>query len=145
MTVFAIHWTNNEMYDEHSDCIMDDEVYSTLEVATERRDQLQEKFDNGPSASYAHDQYTVIHFTVKDSFKIKTKIMYPASIGEMVDSSEIENMNNFIKNHGYQAFQDAVYHGAFSEVAYAYVHPCNEMRSTDNFSEIQKAFFHGYT
>jgi len=67
-----------------------------------------------------------------------------AGIGEMVRISEITRMNLFISKFGEEAFNSAVYNGAFSEVAYAYIHPCDEMRVTDGFKTIQKAFINAY-
>lgn len=68
-----------------------------------------------------------------------------AGIGDMVDQSVIISMSLFIEKHGETAFIAAVYEGAFSEYAYAYIHPCDEMRGTQNFDIIQKAFLNAYT
>jgi hypothetical protein len=43
------------------------------------------------------------------------------------------------------AFRDAVLEGAFSDVAFEYVHPSDEMRKTTNFELIQEAFINAYT
>jgi hypothetical protein len=67
-----------------------------------------------------------------------------ASIGEMVDSSYIAEMVDFIEKHGEEVFNKAVYHHAFGEVVYAYLHPCDEMKSTPYFDVIQKAFIRAY-
>ena len=67
-----------------------------------------------------------------------------AGIGEIVGTSQINEMNLFISKFGEEAFNSAVYNGAFSEVAYAYIHPCDEMRVTDGFKTIQKAFINAY-
>lgn len=71
--------------------------------------------------------------------------MYPAGIGEIVHPQAIKSMNDFIQEHGIRAFYAAVYNGAFSEVAYAYIHPHDNMRGTENFEDIQKAFINAYT
>ena len=65
-------------------------------------------------------------------------------IGEMVEISEITRMNLFISKFGEEAFNSAVFNGAFSEVAYAYIHPFDKLRSTDRFQIIQKAFINAY-
>lgn len=70
--------------------------------------------------------------------------MHPAGINEPVHPQCIDHMNKFIHDHGIRAFSAAVYHGAFAEVAYAYIHPHEETRSSENFEEIQKAFLNAY-
>jgi len=70
--------------------------------------------------------------------------MFTAGIGEMVSDVQINSMNDFITKHGEEAFKDAVFNHAFGEVANAYIHPCDEMSSTDNFDIIQKAFINAY-
>lgn len=67
------------------------------------------------------------------------------NIGEMVSDTQINSMNEFINKHGEEAFKDAVFNSAFEEVAFAYIHPCDEMRGTPNFDVIQKAFINAYT
>ena len=67
-----------------------------------------------------------------------------AGIGEIVGTSQINDMNLFISKFGEEAFISAVFNGAFSEVSYAYIHPCDEMRITDRFETIQKAFINAY-
>jgi len=67
-----------------------------------------------------------------------------AGIGEIVETSQINDMNLFIFKFGEEAFVSAVYNGAFSEVAYAYIHPCDEMKITNGFETIQKAFINAY-
>lgn len=62
----------------------------------------------------------------------------------MVDQYHIDNMMNYINKHGYEAFKDATFHGAFSEEAFKYIHPIDEMRSTKGFELIQQAFFNAY-
>lgn len=71
--------------------------------------------------------------------------LFSADIGELVNESVINSMTKFINDFGDRAFTVAVYEGAFSEYAYAYIHPCDEMRSTKNFDIIQKAYFNAYT
>jgi hypothetical protein len=68
-----------------------------------------------------------------------------AGIGVKVHPSIIEDMNTFMRKYSFAAFYAAVYEGAFSTYAYAYIHPCDEMRSTENFSVIQNAFINAYT
>ena len=68
-----------------------------------------------------------------------------AGSGEMVHESVIDSMNSFITKFGDSAFIAAVYEGAFSQYAYAYIHPCDEMRSTKDFDIIQKAYLNAYT
>ena len=67
-----------------------------------------------------------------------------AGIGEMVHEFQLETMNNFIEKHGVDAFNDAVYNHAFSEVHMAYLHPCDELEATVNFVVIQRAFIRAY-
>ena len=70
--------------------------------------------------------------------------MLQAGIGEMVHSSQIDAINSFIADYGEQAFKVAVFHGMFSEVCYAYIHPADAMRSTPGFEIIQRAFINAY-
>jgi len=70
--------------------------------------------------------------------------MFTADMGEMVSDIQIKYMNDFINKHGEEAFKDAVFHNAFEGVAFAYIHPCDEMRNTPNFDVIQKAFINAY-
>jgi hypothetical protein len=70
--------------------------------------------------------------------------MLQAGIGEMVHPSQIVAMNSFIADYGEQAFKVAVFHGMFSEVSYAYIHPHDDMRATKGFSNIQQAFISAY-
>ena len=60
-------------------------------------------------------------------------------IGE-VCSTHIDDMNNFIENHGIKAFRSAVWNGAFLEHSMEYIHPAEELEKTKNFSIIQAAF-----
>ena len=53
-------------------------------------------------------------------------------------------MIKFIRNYGFNAFKDSVYHGAFSEYYNFYIHPSDEMKATEEFELIQKAFFNAY-
>lgn len=66
------------------------------------------------------------------------------SIGEIVPYTEIREMGRFMENHGYKAFETAVYHGAWGNNAYAYIHPCEEMRESYKFQDIQRAFINAY-
>ena len=70
--------------------------------------------------------------------------LFSAGIGEMVNPSVINEMNNFIDSHGQYAFRDAVFQGAWSSFSYAYIHPCDEIRSTKRFTIIQEAFINAY-
>ena len=70
--------------------------------------------------------------------------MLQAGIGEMVHSSQVNAMNEFIADFGEQAFKVAVFHGMFFEVAYAYIHPHDDMKSTAGFQDIQRAFINAY-
>lgn len=70
--------------------------------------------------------------------------MLQAGIGEMVHSSQIDAMNQFFSYYGKDAFYAGVYHGMFSEVSYAYIHPHDDMRATKGFSDIQQAFIYAY-
>ena len=70
--------------------------------------------------------------------------MLQAGIGEMVHSSQINAMNEFISYYGSDAFYAGVFHGMFSEVSYAYIHPHDDMRSTKGFTDIQRAFINTY-
>lgn len=65
-------------------------------------------------------------------------------IGEMVSQRDIVYMIDFINLHGKTAFKDAVFNGAFSECATAYIHPCDEMEATEGFKNIQQAFINAY-
>lgn len=67
-----------------------------------------------------------------------------AGIGQMVPQDFIQHMNDFITIKGEDLFISMVYCGTFGEVAYAYLHPCNEMRATENFEFIQRAFINAY-
>ena len=71
--------------------------------------------------------------------------MITVGIGEMVSYVQINSMNDFITKHGEEAFKDAVFNNAFEEVVDAYIYPCDDMKSTDNFDIIQKAFINAYT
>ena len=67
-----------------------------------------------------------------------------AGIGQMVPEEFIQRMNEFIKTHGEDVFFACVYSGSFEKVAYAYIHPCDEMRTTENFDFIQHTFINAY-
>ena len=58
---------------------------------------------------------------------------------------QIKDMNLFISKYGEEAFNSAVFHGAFSEVADAYIHPSDELKTTNGFETIQRAFIIAYT
>ena len=61
-------------------------------------------------------------------------------IGEMVPQKDIDSLNAYIAKHGEEAFINAVWNGLFTEVGYAYIHPHDDMRQTNNFRLIQRAF-----
>ena len=63
--------------------------------------------------------------------------MISAGIGEMVSDYQINSMNDFIKTYGIDAFRNAVFNGSFSEVSYAYIHPCDE----NSFSKLKNTFY----
>lgn len=65
-------------------------------------------------------------------------------IGSIVPNVKINIMSKYIHENGEKAFIDAVYHGAFSNVAFAYLHPAEKMRETLNFNVIHKAFKNAY-
>jgi hypothetical protein len=67
-----------------------------------------------------------------------------AGIGVKVHHSIIEDMNTFMRKYSFAAFYAAVYEGAWSAYASAYIHPCDEMRSTEGFGIIQNAFINAY-
>ena len=67
-----------------------------------------------------------------------------AGIGDMVSQEFIQKMNDFIIIKGEDLFISMVYCGTFAEVAYAYIHPCDEMKATENFEFIQRAFINAY-
>lgn len=67
-----------------------------------------------------------------------------AGIGQMVPQDFIQKMNDLIIIKGEDLFISMVYCGLFEEVSYAYIHPCNEMRTTENFDFIQHTFINAY-
>lgn len=56
----------------------------------------------------------------------------------------LENIYSYLSKHGEEAFKDAVYYGAFSEVSFSFIHPSEELEKVDNFFIIQKAFINAY-
>ena len=70
--------------------------------------------------------------------------MLQAGIGEIVHPSQIKAMNEFLSYYGKDAFYAAIYHGMFSEVSLAYIHPHDDMKATKGFSDIQQAFIYAY-
>jgi hypothetical protein len=74
----------------------------------------------------------------------ETTGLISAGIGETVHPLVIEGMIKFMVKYSFSAFYDAVYNGAWSEFSYAYIHPCDEMRKTENFNIIQNAFINAY-
>lgn len=71
-------------------------------------------------------------------------IVKETNSGQMVSKEDIDLMCSYIENYGERMFSDDVWNGAFGNVAYAYIHPCNEMRSTKSFNIIQRAFINAY-
>lgn len=69
---------------------------------------------------------------------------HKADIGEIVCNDIINCFNEFIHCFGENSFFKMIYEGEGGDVCMAYLHPCDEMRVTDNFSLIQKAFFNAY-
>jgi|688.fasta_scaffold50760_4 hypothetical protein len=67
-----------------------------------------------------------------------------AGTGEIVHPLVIEGMIKFMVKYSFSAFYEAVYNGAWSEFSYAYIHPCDEMRKTEDFKIIQNAFINAY-
>ncbi len=63
---------------------------------------------------------------------------------EKINDFCLQEMINFIRNYGFNAFKDSVYHGAFSEYYNFYIHPSDEMKDTDSFQDIQRAFINAY-
>ena len=51
---------------------------------------------------------------------------------------------DFIKVYGVDAFNSAVYHGAFQDVAFTYIHPSDELRTLEQFDTIFNAFVRAY-
>jgi len=67
-----------------------------------------------------------------------------AGIGEMVQKIDIDMMNVTLDLYGDDYFDKLIYNGEGSNIAYAYIHPCDEMRNTKNFNRIQRAFINAY-
>ena len=65
-------------------------------------------------------------------------------IGEMVRQRDIDLLNTYANALGKTEFYLAVWEGLGAPVAYAYIHPCDEMRETKNFKYIQEAFIRAY-
>lgn len=70
--------------------------------------------------------------------------MEPLGIGEMVPREYIKTMSDYIEGNGVGAFNHAVWHGAFGALAFAYIHPHNDMKDTPRFKDIQQAFLNAY-
>ena len=63
--------------------------------------------------------------------------------GEYVEVSH-KAMLRFIKNHGEAAFNTAVYHGAWQDIAFRYIHPEEDLEKLEGFQLIQSAFIAAY-
>lgn len=72
------------------------------------------------------------------------KSIIEAGIGEMVHPDTIAGMCMIIDTHGEKAFSDLVWNEVFGGVAFAYIHPHDDMRTTKHFHTIQKAFINAY-
>jgi len=53
-------------------------------------------------------------------------------------------MDNFIKANGEEAYIDAVYHGAFSDLYMSILHPNDTVSSNPNFDIYFRAFKNAY-
>lgn len=71
-------------------------------------------------------------------------VVKETGIGEMVSKEDIDLMVSFIDNYGEVMFSDEVWKGAFGNVCFAYIHPCDDMRDTKYFNIIQRAFINAY-
>ena len=58
--------------------------------------------------------------------------------------TEHQNILEFKKKNGQQALIDAIYHGAFYQVAFDYIHPTDEIRNLHDFQPIFGAFCYAY-
>lgn len=65
-------------------------------------------------------------------------------IGEMVKDWDIARMSNELEKDE-NLFIQNIYNGAFANIAFAYIHPAEDMKKTRNFAKIQKAFINAYT
>lgn len=61
-----------------------------------------------------------------------------------IEKELIDNMNMYINLNGYDTFVEDVFAGKFEEAVDAYIHPDDEMRKTENFKQIQRAFINAY-
>ena len=67
------------------------------------------------------------------------------SIGDIIPKESIAVLTNLIDEVGIDSFRDLIWDGEFSEYAFAYIHPCDEMLSTPMFDDIQKCYINAYT
>ena len=71
-------------------------------------------------------------------------VLTETGIGEMVSNEDINTMVSYIDEHGIKVFRSEVWNLAFGNVAFAYIHPHDDMRSTKYFDIIQEAFINAY-
>lgn len=69
---------------------------------------------------------------------------YHAGIGEMVNINVINCFNEVLHWSGEEKFSKYIYEGEGADVAFAYIHPCEELRATKGFDIIQRAFINAY-
>ena len=69
---------------------------------------------------------------------------YHAGIGEIVDTDIINCFNEVIDCFGEERFSKNIYDGEGADVAFAYIHPCDELKASKRFDIIQKAFINAY-
>jgi hypothetical protein len=66
-------------------------------------------------------------------------------IGEMVSPEDINEISDYLESLPLVSdFRDRIWNGLYSELAYAYIHPHDDMRKTKNFDIIQSAFINAY-
>jgi hypothetical protein len=64
---------------------------------------------------------------------------------ELLDLAySLNAMDNFIKAHGEEAYIDAVYHGAFSDISMNILHANDTVKSNPNFDIYFRAFKNAY-
>lgn len=67
------------------------------------------------------------------------------SIGDMIPLESITLLSNLYSLVGKDRFRDIIWNDIYPEFAMAYIHPCDDMRSTPMFDGIQDAFINAYT
>lgn len=76
--------------------------------------------------------------------QFNTSVLSYAGIGENVKEADRQLISEHLSNHGVETFNTDVFYGLFEEVAFAYIHPSDEMRNTPDFKIIQNAFINAY-